>query len=130
MTITFITAGFIGLLLCFTAIQTGRMRGKTKTLLGEGDDIMMLGAIRAHANLTEFAPIVLILIGASEYMGANKDLVMGMGVIFVAARVSHAFGLIKYPDVANKPRMFGALGTMLVLLTASITVLVKAYGIA
>jgi len=129
MTITFITAGFIGLLLAFTAAQTGRMRGKTKTLLGEGDDVMLLGAIRAHANLTEYAPTILILIGAAEYMGTNKMLVMAMGVIFVIARVLHAIGLIKYPDVSNKPRMLGALGTILVLLVASVTVLLKAYGL-
>jgi len=130
MTVTFITAGFIGLLMACTAIQTGRMRGKTKTLLGEGDDIHMLGAIRAHANLTEFAPIVLILIGAMEYMKANATLVMAMGVVFVIARVCHALGLNMYPDRTNALRAIGALGTMIVLITASITVLLKAYGLS
>jgi uncharacterized protein len=129
VTVTFITMGFIGLLTLFTAGYTGHVRGQTKTLLGEGDDIRMLGAIRAHANLTEFAPIVIMLIGAAEYMKTNADLVLGMGVVFVVARVFHAIGLIKYPDTANKPRMVGALGTMLVLLTGSVTVLLGAYGI-
>lgn len=129
MTVTFITLGFIGLLLMFTAIQTGRMRGKTKTLLGEGDDIMLLGAIRAHANLTEFAPIIIMLIGAAEYMQSNANLVLGMGVVFVVARICHAIGLINYPDRTNAWRAIGALGTILVLLVASVTVLLGAYGI-
>lgn len=130
MIVTFITAGFIGLLLTFTAIQTGRMRGKTKTLLGEGDDIMLLGAIRAHANLTEFAPIVIILIGAAEYMHSNAYLVMAMGITFVVGRMSHAVGLINYPDRNNAWRAIGALATILVLVVASVTVLLGAYGIA
>jgi len=131
MTVTFITMGFIGLLLIATAVQTGRMRVKTKTNLGEGDDIHLLGAIRAHANLTEFAPIVIMLIGAAEYMQANANLVMGMGVVFVVARVCHAIGLINYPErEKNVWRGIGALGTIIVLLVSSITVLLSAYGIA
>jgi len=131
MTVTFITLGFIGLLVITTAVQCGRMRGKTKTLLGEGDDIMLLGAIRAHANLIEFAPIVIMLIGAAEYMQANANLVLSMGVVFVVARVCHAIGLINFPErEKNVWRAVGALGTILVLLVGSITVLLGAYGIA
>jgi len=129
MTVTFITAGFIGLLLTVTAIQTGRMRGKTKTLLGEGDDIYLLGAIRAHANLAEYAPIILILIGAAEYMQMNHLFVQSMGAVFVLARACHAVGLIKYPDRTNTWRAIGALGTLLVLLAGSVSVLLGAYGI-
>jgi len=130
MTVTFITAGFIGLLMIYTMINTGIMRGKTKTLLGEGDDIYLLGAIRAHGNLTEYAPIALILIGAMEYMQTNATLVMGMGTVFVVARVCHAIGLIKHPDrEKNTLRALGAIGTLTVMVVASITVLIKAYGL-
>ena len=129
MTVTFITMGFIGLIMIATAVQTGRMRGKTKTNLGSGDDIFLLGAIRAHANLAEYAPLVILLIGAAEYMHSNAMLVMGMGITFVVARVCHAIGLINYPDRTNVWRAIGALGTILTLLVGSVTVLLGAYGI-
>lgn len=130
MTVTIITAGFIGLLTIITAVQCGRMRGKTKTLLGDGDSMELLGAIRAHANLTEYAPIVLILIAAMEYMQMNAMLVMAMGVTFVVARVFHAYGLINMPDNKNNvPRAIGALGTVLVLLVGSVSAILAGYGI-
>ncbi|MBL4790435.1 MAG: MAPEG family protein [Kordiimonadaceae bacterium] len=129
MTVTLITAGFIGLLMIATAVQTGRMRGKTETSLGEGDDIKLLGAIRAHGNLTEYAPMVLILIGGMEYLKANAILVMAMGIIFVIARVSHAYGLINHPDGPVAFRAIGALGTMIVLAVSAVSVILMAYGI-
>ncbi|PCI62570.1 MAG: glutathione metabolism protein [Kordiimonadales bacterium] len=129
MTVTLITAGFIGLLMLVTSIQTGRMRGKTETSLGEGNDINLLGAIRAHGNLTEYAPMVLILIGGMEYLKANATLVMVMGIVFVVARISHAFGLINHPEGTVVFRAIGALGTMIVLAVSAVTVILLAYGI-
>ena len=130
MTVTILTAGFIGLIMSITAIQCGRMRTKTKTSLGEGDDIHLLGAIRAHGNLTEYAPIVIMLIGACEYMQMNSLFVAGMGIVFVVARAFHAYGLIKLPDAKNNiPRAIGAMGTFIVLVAGSVSAILGGYGI-
>ena len=59
MPVFFVCAGLIGLLVVALTMHVGRLRGRKKIFLGDGGDPEMLAAIRAHANLVEFAPICL-----------------------------------------------------------------------
>ncbi|MCJ9428446.1 MAPEG family protein [Kordiimonas marina] len=129
MHITFITAAFTGLLYALLGLQVGRMRGVTKTSLGMGDDPRLMKAVRAHANLTEWAPITLIVLGASESLGAGYLEMMILGVGFFAARVLHAWGLLTETDKPNALRSLGAMGTAVILLWASVHTLILAYSL-
>ena len=78
-----------------------------------------------HANFAEYVPLILILLGGIEYAGAPHNLVLGLAVALVVARLSHAFGL---PRPAPNPlRAAGASLTWIVLLVASAEALILAF---
>ena len=62
MEITLLYTSLITILAIFLAFKVGITRGKTNTLLGEGDSSELLQSIRSHGNLMESAPITLILL--------------------------------------------------------------------
>ena len=57
MPVFFVCAGLLGLLVVVLTVNVGIMRGRKKINLGDGGDPEMIAAIRAHANLIEFAPL-------------------------------------------------------------------------
>ena len=61
MEITLLYTSLITILAIFLAFRVGIVRGKTNTLLGEGDSSELLQSIRSHGNLMEHARIALIL---------------------------------------------------------------------
>jgi len=131
MTITLITSGFIGLLLLVLSYQVVRMRVKHQVLIGMGDNVPALeNAARAQANLTEYAPTMLILLAALEYMRADHWLLLGLGASFVLGRVLHGFGLGFQAEEykISKGRQIGTLITWIDLLVASIAALVVGYN--
>ena len=71
MEITLLYTSLITILAIFLAFRVGVTRGKTNTLLGEGDSSELLQAIRSHGNLMEHAPISLILLLLLEMQGVE-----------------------------------------------------------
>lgn len=107
--LTAYTAAFIALFQMALMLSVGLSRGKSGTSLGDGGDEMLLRKIRRHGNLTENAPIFLILLAMLELAESTPVAVGGLAVVFVAARLSHAIGLSGGPLAT---RAFGALGTI------------------
>ena len=66
MEITLFYTSLITLLAIFLAYKVGIARGRSKTLLGEGDSSSLLQAIRSHGNLVEYAPLAMIMLGLLE----------------------------------------------------------------
>ncbi|TNE63241.1 MAG: hypothetical protein EP335_10245 [Alphaproteobacteria bacterium] len=128
MQITFITAAFIGFLFVGLGLHVGRMRGVAKTSLGMGEDPRLFRAIRAHANLAEWAPMVLILMAATESLGASRLEMLVLGISFFVARVLHAWGIFIEKDRPTPFRAIGALVTALILLWTGVHTLIMAYG--
>ncbi|MBV1901258.1 MAG: MAPEG family protein [Kordiimonadaceae bacterium] len=128
MTITLIAASFLGLLLIYLSYAVSKERLRSKTDIGDGDDPALLRAIRAQANLTEYAPLGLILIGLLETSDVNKTLVLGLAVVFVLGRYMHGLTLGKL-EGKNPYRMFGTLFTWGVILVASIVGLLSGYHV-
>ena len=98
--------------------------------MGDENNPSLRRAVRAHGNLIEYAPIMLIIIGLLEYNRVSMPLVIGLAVAFVLARIMHGFGLgypSLFPDDSNIFRQAGAGLTMLCLLVASIIGLLVAY---
>jgi uncharacterized membrane protein YecN with MAPEG domain len=76
----------------------------------------MLAAVRAHANLIEFAPLCLLLIYfASDFYGFRT--VAALSVVLLLARALHAGGML---GLIPKGRFLGASGTTLVLIASSV----------
>ena len=62
MEITLLYTSLITIFAIFLALRNGVIRGKTKTMLGDGGSSELLQSMRAHGNLMEHAPIALILL--------------------------------------------------------------------
>jgi uncharacterized membrane protein YecN with MAPEG domain len=123
MPVFFVCAGLLGLLAVVLGLNVARMRGRKKIYLGDGGDPEMLAAIRAHANLIEWAPLCLLLIYiASDFYGFW--MVACLSAVLLVARVLHAGGLL---GTIPKGRSLGAIGTAAVLTVASILLIVAGF---
>jgi uncharacterized membrane protein YecN with MAPEG domain len=125
MPVFFVCAGLLGLLTVALSLHVGRLRGRKKIFLGDGGDPEMLAAIRAHANLVEFAPICLLLIYlAADFYGFRITAILS--VVLLVARALHAGGIL---GVIPMGRTLGAIGTIVVLTVAGILLVVAGVGL-
>lgn len=125
MPVFFVCAGLLGLLAAALTVNVGLMRGRKKINLGDGGDPGMLAAIRAHANLMEFAPLTLLMIYmASDFHGFST--VAALSIALLVARLLHAGGMLGFVPMG---RMLGATATTAILVIASILVAVAGFGL-
>ena len=125
MPVFFVCAGLLGLLAAVLTVNVGIMRGRKKINLGDGGDPEMIAAIRAHANLIEFAPLCLLLIYvASDFYGFWTT--AALSALFLLARVVHAGGML---GVIPQGRFLGATGTTLVLSVTSIMLVITGFNL-
>lgn len=111
-----IISGYAAALLAILQValmaSVGNARRAVGVPLGDGGNPELLMNIRRHANLTESAPLFLILLALLEITGGNTLIVSGIAALYVLARISHAFAL-SGPDQPAAARAFGALGTLI-----------------
>lgn len=125
MPVFFVCAGLLGLLTVALSLHVGRLRGRKKIFLGDGGDPEMLAAIRAHANLVEFAPICLLLVYlAADFYGFRVTAILS--VVLLVARALHAGGIL---GVIPMGRTLGAIGTLVVLTVAGVLLVVAGVGL-
>jgi uncharacterized membrane protein YecN with MAPEG domain len=125
MPVFFVCAGLLGLLAAVLTVNVGIVRGRKKINLGDGGDPEMIAAIRAHANLIEFAPLCLLLIYvASDFYGFWTT--AALSALFLLARVLHAGGML---GVIPQGRFLGATGTTLVLSVTSIMLVITGFNL-
>jgi uncharacterized protein len=96
------------------ALRCGKVRTQEKIMHGDGGSTLMSRRMRAHANFTEFTPLVLILFVLVESVLGSSIWLWGVAALYVIARILHAIGMDA--DVGGPPRMIGILGTFLVTL--------------
>jgi len=116
LTITALTAAALALLLVYLSITTIRMRMKHSVAYGDAGQHDLTAAIRAHGNLTEYAPIGIILIALLESGGANRTILSIVAAVFVGARLLNAIGLFNPPGPPKPARSIGIVVTLLTLL--------------
>ncbi|MEP3277671.1 MAG: MAPEG family protein [Stappiaceae bacterium] len=85
-----LAAGLLILLVLLSALVTERRARLGGIQFGDADDFSLRSRIRAHANLVEIAPIVLIAIALMEYAGAPRTLLMWLAFVFYVGRLLHA----------------------------------------
>jgi uncharacterized membrane protein YecN with MAPEG domain len=86
-------AGLIGLMLLVLAIPVSRLRHSLKVGLGDGGNVRLTRAIRAHANTVEWALPTLLLLLLAELNRAPSLALHACGIALVVGRVLHAVGL-------------------------------------
>jgi uncharacterized protein len=118
--VTAFTAAIIAIMLLILAIDTVRHRVRAQAAFGDAGDAKLISASRAHGNLAEHAPIVLIMMACLELVHAYHPLLMGLGALFLAGRIAHIVGL--YAPVSTKPplpRSIGVIVTWVVIAALS-----------
>jgi uncharacterized protein len=113
LSVTAMVAAACAILLLILAIDTIRHRLRAKVAFGDGGDARLTSASRAHGNLAEHAPIVLIMLGLLEFNNADHAVLWWIGVVFLLGRISHAIGLYapSAPGKAPIPRQIGVVIT-------------------
>lgn len=112
--VTLAIAAACALINVWLAFRMSRRRMAAKIDMGDGGDTIMIARGRAHANFTEYAPFVLILIAAIELARGSETMLWAAGAIFVVARLAHPIGMDR--AAPNPFRMGGIIATWLVLI--------------
>jgi len=120
LTITAYTAAALAILIVLLAIDTIRRRVALRAAFGDGADHGLVSAIRAHGNLTEYAPMALILIALLELAKVNAIGLAALAGAFVAARLLHVHGIYQPPGPPNASRSIGIVATLAILLVLAI----------
>jgi uncharacterized membrane protein YecN with MAPEG domain len=89
--------------------------------VGDGGFSELQTAIRVHGNAIEYIPISLILLLLMEMNGAKVWMIHVCGILLIASRMLHSYGL-KNHDYSQ--RRMGMMGTYLAL---ALMVMANAY---
>ena len=123
--VTGITAAFLGLLHVFLGGYVIAGRQKNSVSLGDGGNYELNQRIRMHGNLTENAPIFLVLLALVELTGVHPLIVGCLGPAFVVCRIAQAIGLSPaQPRGPNAFRFIGTSGTFVCQIILAIALLV------
>lgn len=115
-------AALIALLFVVLSIRTLRLRHRFKVAIGPGEDPLLARAMRVHANFAEYVPIALLLMLFVEMAARNQVLVHALGVLLIAGRSLHAYGVSQVRE-NYRFRVSGMALTFTVIITAAITLL-------
>lgn len=108
-----VTAFFAGLLtLVYIVLTIYVIRGRYthKVALGDGGHSEMTRRIRAHANFTEYVPLIVVLMALNELNGASGKLLAILGSVLVLGRIFHAYSLTIH-EVRRQRIIFRQIGT-------------------
>ena len=95
------------------AFRTSSGRFKHQQSVGDGGKYEMIARSRAHGNLAENAPIILLTLALLEGAGANAIGITALAAVFFLGRILHPFG-IAIKKSPNAPRFLGSLTTYMV----------------
>ena len=113
--VTLLYAALLGLVGFVLIFMVGQARGHAKVSLNDGNDKALTEAVRRHANWAETVPYVLILMTLVEINGAPKPWLHGLGLVLLASRIVHPFG-IDAAAMMKPARVVGMAGTLIVML--------------
>ena len=111
-------AALLALLFIALSVRTIRLRRRMRIAIGDAGDAQLLRAVRVHANFAEYVPLALLFLLLVEVGGAPAWGVHMLGVLLVAGRVVHAWG-VSQPRENFRFRVAGMMTTFAVLLLAA-----------
>ena len=119
-TATILYTGLLGLLAFVLAVNVSRVRNEAGIAVGDGGNMKLLQAIRAHGALIEYVPLCLIMILLIELAHGPRVLVHGLGIALLLARLLNAQGIVSANPGKAPGRMMGAGLQYLVLLVGAV----------
>ncbi|HSE12640.1 MAG TPA: MAPEG family protein [Rudaea sp.] len=119
MHITGLYVGLSALLVVVLSVRVVMRRVSARISLGDGDDKELKKRIRAQANAIEYLPLALLLLLTLELNQTQPIVLHACGIVLVAARVVHGFGLSRTGGVSPE-RLAGTAITWLVMLAMAL----------
>ena len=115
------------LLYVLLSLQVSRYRRGNRVLFGDGDNIKLRSAIRAHANFAEYVPITVLMIAILETAGMPAGQVHWLMGVLLLSRLIHPLGLYVGPRTWQFQvcRVGGMTLTLFVMVSAVISGLVR-----
>lgn len=108
----------LALLGLFLSLRIISLRRRLRVGIGTGKNPELSQAIRAHANLVEHVPLILLMILCLELSKASPALIHTLGGLLLIGRCLHAWGLSN--SAGTSPgRFIGMLLTFLVVLVSA-----------
>jgi uncharacterized membrane protein YecN with MAPEG domain len=99
LSITAFYAALLAVLFLFLSVRVIGWRRERRVEFGHGEDIELLRRMRVHANFAEYVPFTLLLMALAESMAAPHLLLHLAGLLLVAGRLLHAYGVSQSPAV-------------------------------
>lgn len=118
--ITAISASILSVLAVILSLRVVDIRRREKISVGDGGNDELLRAIRAQANLVEYAPFGLILVACAELNSVPRLWLFLLATVFVVGRVLHPVG-IRSVDSPFRPRVLGMQLTLVSMLALAAT---------
>lgn len=99
MSITAFYAALLAALFLLLSARVIAQRRDRRVELGHGEDSQLLRRMRVHANFAEYVPFTLLLMALAESMAPPRPLIHLVGLLLVAGRLMHAYGLSQTPHI-------------------------------
>lgn len=120
MPVTAFYASLLAALFFYLSVRVIQQRREARVEIGPGENRELLRRMRVHANFTEYAPFILLLLALAESLGVTGFLLHPVGLALIAGRCIHAYGLSQSPHnikqrVLGMTLTFGALGAAALL---------------
>src|SRR3979411_759230 len=117
----------LALIYAVLALQTARLRRDNLVLFGDGDNMKLRSAIRAHANFIEYVPIIALLVAMLEMSGTSAIWVHVLMGALLVARLLHPLGMYSKPRTwrFSAGRVGGIMITISVLIAAALFALAR-----
>ena len=116
--ITALYAGLAALIYTWLTLAVIRHRRGKKISLGDGGDPAVEKSIRGQANAAETMPMILIMLGLTEMLGAPGFALHLAGLVFIIGRLLHGLHFNGYIGFQARPLGMGL--TLLVQLVLAL----------
>lgn len=120
--VSFVYAGLLGVLLIVLSARVVLARRRFHVRIGVGTEDAMQQAVRVQANFAEYVPFAVLLLVLAEIAGLPAPGVHCAGLVLLASRAIHAWGLTQSPGLTFG-RFYGTAGTWLVIVGLSLWLL-------
>ena len=119
--------GLLALIYAALALKVARLRRGNRILFGDGENVTLRSAIRAHANFVEYVPIIALLVAMLEMSGTSAIWVHVLMGALLAGRLLHPLGMYSKPRTwqFSAGRVGGIMITISVLIAAALSALAR-----
>ena len=114
MAVTAFYASLLAILFILLSMRVIAQRREAHVEIGHGESPQLLRRMRVHANFAEYVPMALLLIGLAESLKAPSVLLHLLGLVLLAGRLIHAYGLSQTPHILRL-RVLGMMATFTVI---------------